>query len=214
MQFHKMQCCSPKFLKHCSTFLMCLLLGTLVACTTSDRTSIDEYSTEAKADFTQLKTYKWNFAAMGKLQPDGSHLPEFDRVLCDHVDKHLAENGFQRMETGSVDFTLDYRVVISQEEAALDDKKTINIEQQSNDYGLRWTFDRSESPSFKGLQAPKDQTVVYQNGTLHIAAFDKQGLVIWHSSASRILKNGRGNEAERRAALRIAVNKVMATFPN
>lgn len=189
-----------------------LLLFILAGCTVSDHTAIDTYSTEADADFNQLKTYRWDFAAMGKLQPDGSHLPEFDRVLCEHVDKHLAERGFTRVEKGNADFTLDYRVVITREEAAANGAANLENEQKNNEYGLRWTFDRDESPSFQGLKAPKDQTVIYQHGTLHLGAFNAQGASIWHSSATRIL-TGRNNEAERRAALRIAVNKLMDEFP-
>jgi hypothetical protein len=189
-----------------------LLACTLLACTTSERTVFDRQGTEANADFNQLKTYRWDFSALGKLQPDGSHLPEFDRVLCEHVDKHLAEKGYRRIDKGNADFSLDYRVVVTREEAAMAGNGANENEQRANEYGLRWSFDRDEAPSFKGLQAPKDQTVVYQNGTLHLAAFNAQGETIWHSTATRIL-SGRGNEAERRAALRIAVNKLMDKFP-
>ena len=202
-----------KSLHVCKVALIAMLLGSLVACSGSGRTSIDTHSTEASADFSQLKTYRWDYSALGKIQPDGSHMPELDRVVCEHVDKIMSEKGYTRAATGKTDFTLDYRITITQQEAAEDSVVTPDQQSEANDYGLRWTFDKGESPSFKGLQAPKSQTVIYQNGTLHIAAFDNQDHVIWHSSASRIL-NGRANEAERRAAVRVAVNKIMKTFPN
>lgn len=207
-----MKLINSKCLQYVNALLISLLLGSLTACTTSGKTTIETYSPETSADISQLKTYRWDFSAMGKVQPDGSHMPEFDRVVCDHIDKHLAERGYTRVAKGNADFTLDYRVTIRQEEAA--ESKTIpaDAKSEANDYGLRWTFDKGESPSFKGLQAPKDQTVIYRNGTLHLAAFDKQGNIIWHTSASRIL-NEHANEAARRAALRIAVNKIMDTFP-
>ena len=202
-----------KSLHVCKGVLIAMLLGSLIACTSSGRTSIDTHSTEASANFSQLKTYRWDYSALGKIQPDGSHMPELDRVVCEHIDKIMSEKGYTRATTGKADFTLDYRITITQQEAAEDSIVTPDQQSEANDYGLRWTFDKGESPSFKGLQAPKSQTVIYQNGTLHLAAFDNQGHVIWHSSASRIL-NGRANEAERRAAVRVAVNKIMKTFPN
>ena len=202
-----------KSLHVCKVALIAMLLGTLAACSASGRTSIDTHSTDASANFSQLKTYRWDYSALGKIQPDGSHMPELDRVVCEHVDKIMSEKGYTRAATGKTDFTLDYRITITQQEAAEDSVVTPDQQSEANDYGLRWTFDKGESPSFKGLQAPKSQTVIYQNGTLHLAAFDNQGHVIWHSSASRIL-NGRANEAERRAAVRVAVNKIMKTFPN
>lgn len=187
-----------------------VLLTLLTACTSSGRTVIDEHSTEASANFSELKTYSWDFKGLGRLQPDGSHNAEFDRVVCDHIDKILDEKGYKRVAAGNADFTLDYRITVKQEEAV---ETNANTGSEANDYGLRWTFDKDESPTFKGLQAPKSETVIYQSGTLHLAAFNKQGQTIWHSSASRILKD-RANEAERRAALRVAVNKIMRTFPS
>ena len=193
--------------------LLSLMFGSLVACAATGRISVDKHSADASADFAQLKTYSWDYSALGKIQPDGSHMPELDRVVCEHVDKIMSENGYTRINAKrKADFTLDYRVTITQEEAAESTAITPDSQSEANDYGLRWTFQKGESPSFKGLQAPKSQTVIYQNGTLHLAAFNNQGEAIWHSSATKIL-NGRANEAERRAALRIAVNKIMKTFP-
>jgi hypothetical protein len=189
--------------------LIAVLLGLLTACTSSGRTVIDEHSTEASANFAEMKTYRWDFSAMGKVTPDGGHTAEFDRVVCDHVDKVLGEKGYKRVASGNADFTLDYRVTVTQEEAV---EGSSDASSEANDYGFRWTFDKDESPSFKGLQPPKSETVIYRNGTLHLAAFNQQNQTIWHSSASRIL-NERTNEAERRAALRVAVNKIMRSFP-
>ena len=196
---------------HHTLFLVSLLL--LTACSTgSQRTEIDQHSTDISSDFSQLKTYRWDFAAMGKTVPEGGHFGEFDRVLCEHVDKHLAEMGYQRVAKGNTDFVLDYRVVVTQQEAAEASATGVDNNQQANQYGLRWTFDKDQSPTYQGLQAPKDNMVVYRNGTLHLGAFDNQGRSLWHTSASRILGE-RANEAERRAALRIAVNKLMQEFP-
>lgn len=191
---------------------ICALLFAMFGCTASKQTDIETYSTESSADFHQLKTYRWDFTAMGKAQPDGGHLAEFDRVLCEHVDKHMADLGFTRVETGSADFLMDYRVVVKQEQASSDAAGNPQHD-ENNPYGWRWSLNDAGSPTYQGLQAPKTDTQIYRSGTLHLAAVDKQGRVIWHSSATRIL-NEHGNEAERRAALRIATNKLMALFPS
>lgn len=202
----------PARMKSLHTLLLAMLLATLAACGSQQRMAIDEHGTEAKGDFSQLKTYRWDFSALGNVAPDGGHIPEFDRVVCEHVDKHLSGMGYTRVEKGPTDFTLDYRVVITQEEAVVGSNANTPENDKVNEYGLRWTFDRGESPSFQGLQAPKDVSVIYRNGTLHLAAFDAQQKSIWHSSATKLL-NGGNNEAERRAAVRIAVDKLMKTFP-
>ena len=200
-------------LKFFNALLISSMLAMLSACMSSGRTSIETYSTDASADFSQLKTYRWDNTAMGKTLPDGGHLPEFDRVVSDHVDKILAEKGYKRVAGGAADFVLDYRIVVKEGEAAENPIVTPDAQSEANDYGFRWTFDKTEKPTFKGLQAPESQTVIYRQGTLHLAAYDKQGQTIWHSSATKII-NEQSNEASRRAAIRVAVNKMMRTFPD
>lgn len=197
------------------SLLILALLGVTSACSSGRRTDLNNYDTDASADFAALKTYRWNFSGLGKTVPTGGHTREFNHVVCEHVDMLMNDLGYARAGKGKADFTLDYRVVVTQEEAVENDTPASidnNNYSEANNYGLRWTFEGKELPSFKGLQAPKDQAILYQRGELHIAAINQQGQVIWHRSATKIL-DGRKNEAERRAALRIAVEKIMASFP-
>lgn len=194
-------------------FFLVLFAFSIAACSTSTRDSVQTYSTDASADFADMKTYRWDFSGMDSAVPTGGHTQEFNHVVCEYVDMLMNDRGFKRVAKGDADFTLDYRVVITQEEAAeTDDSALDNNGEANKNYGLRWTFDKDELPAFKGLQAPKDQTVLYSRGELHLAAVNPQGQVIWHSSSTRILE-GHSNEAERRAAVRIAVDKIMKTFP-
>lgn len=195
------------------SLLILALCALLTACTASKRTEIVEEDTDGSFEPDQLKTYRWDFSAMGKNAPEGGHLPEFNRVVCEHVDKHLSEKGYQRVDQGPADFIMDYRVTITQEEAAMAPANRGENDQKANEYGLRWTFDSNETPTFRGMQAPKDEIMVYQQGTLHLGATNNNKQAIWHYTANRIL-SGRGNEAERRAAIRIAVDKLMAEFPD
>lgn len=204
---------SKLFMHHGKSLLMALLLCSVGACTFSEHTRISSVRTETHADFSQLKTYRWDFSALGRLQPEGGHIAEMDSALCGHVDKHLAEKGYRRVETGPADFTLDYRVVVTQKEASMNGNSSSENAQRSNEYGLRWSFDKDAAPTFEGLQAPRDKTVLYRYGELHIAAFEAQGRTIWYNTATRILEGQGSNEAERRAAVRIAVDKLMDEFP-
>ncbi|HRF87317.1 MAG: DUF4136 domain-containing protein [Cellvibrionales bacterium] len=181
------------------------------ACSSSSRTDVETHSTDTSADFEELKTYRWDFSGMDKTVPTGGHTQEFNRVVCEYVDMLMNDRGFTRVAKGDADITLDYRVVVTQEETEENDAPAFD-NSEANDYGLRWTFDKDKSPTFQGLQAPKTHAVLYNRGELHLAAFNTQGQTVWHSSAARILK-GSSNEAERRAALRIAVEKIMRTFP-
>lgn len=185
----------------------------LTACSNNKPLSIESYSRDASADFSNLKTYKWDFSGLSEKEPTGGHLPEFSQVLCEHVDQHLSSLGYQRVDSGSSDFILDYRIVIEQGEASTnhnDATEAFSNAEAVNQYSLRWQFDKRAAPSMEG---PKDHMTPYQRGTLHLGALNDKNQVIWHYSVSKIL-NQRSNEAERRAAMRIAIDKLMKKFPN
>lgn len=185
----------------------------LTACWNTKPLSIEKYDKDISTDFANLKTYRWDFSALSEKEPKGGHLPEFNLVLCEHVDKHLAEMGYQRIENGNADFVLDYRIVIEQAEAA-DDKtiadNALSKVDEANDYSFRWHFDKRATPA---MEAPKDHMTPYQRGTLHLGALNDKNQVLWHYSVSKLL-NQRANEAERRAAMRIAIDKLMKEFPD
>jgi hypothetical protein len=174
--------------------------------------TIESYKTDANADVSQLKTYHWNFDGLREAVPTGGHLPEFNRVLCEHVDQLMSEMGYERVAPEqAADFVLDYRIVIITDTAALADSNETpfpNVE-EVNDYSLRWRFDERSAPQ---VEAPKDRMVPFQRGLLHLGASNDSGQTLWHYSVSKIL-NERANEAERRAAVRIAVDKLMKQFP-
>ncbi len=190
-----------------------MLTACLSACSINHSTIIESYATDAPFDAKALKTYRWDFSALGKKQPKGGHFTEFDRVLFESVNKILAEKGYQRAETGTAaDFVLDYRVVIREQEAAVNTPSLHASE--ANPFGFRWVFGRDgNTPVFEGLRPPHDEMLPYQNGTLYFGAFNKDKQLIWYHSASRILSD-RANEAERRSALRLVVEKLMADFPS
>lgn len=58
------------------------------------------------------------------------------------------------------------------------------------------------------------RTLDYQVGTLQIDLFDgRDGKLVWRGSAQQVLRNNTPNPAERAAAIRETVAKVMAQYP-
>ncbi|MGQ7956210.1 DUF4136 domain-containing protein [Pseudomonas sp. SP16.1] len=58
------------------------------------------------------------------------------------------------------------------------------------------------------------RTLDYQIGTLQIDLFDgRDGKLVWRGSAQQVLRNNPGNPAERAAAIRETVARVMAQYP-
>ena len=200
-------------------FIGCIVIAaaaSLSGCTgNSKHLTVENAGSEASAELSQLKTYHWDFEGLRDAVPTGGHLPEFNRVVCEHVDQQLAALGYQRVAPEqTADFVMDYRITIEEAEAASDDAsqsiQNMSTVEEINNYSLRWRFNERNAPQ---VEAPKDHMVPYQRGTLHLGASNNSGQTIWHYSVSRML-NQRSNEAERRAALRIAIDRVMKHFPN
>ena len=99
---------------------------------------------------------------------------------------------------------------VEQGEAADDQaQETLSHTDEVNEYKLRWYFDKRATPN---MEEPKDHMTPYQRGILHLGAFNENNQAVWHYSVSKIL-NQRANEAERRAGMRVAIDKLMKKFP-
>lgn len=162
---------------------------------------------------TQLNTYQWDAQALSQAQTNGYRLSDMEQTITDHVDSIMSAKGYQRVASNG-DFRLDYRILIEEKTTAKQDKTAHSENDQApNEYGLRWRFDeKGGSTEFEGLRKPQESLITYENGTLHVAAVDPSGNTLWHAKSTRTL-NSRGNEAERRAQLRIGLDQALKSLP-
>ena len=98
--------CTLKFLVTLTAAIM------LSACSGTKPLTIESYDTDVSADFSSMKTYRWDFSALREKEPTGGHLPEFNLVLCEHVDQHLSQLCYQRVYNAPSDFEFDYCILI------------------------------------------------------------------------------------------------------
>lgn len=161
----------------------------------------------------QLATYQWDASALSQAQTQGYRLNDMEQTITDHVDSLMSAKGYQRVASNA-DFRLDYRVQIEEKTTAKEDKTSHSEnDQAANEFGLRWRFDEKITNSkVEGLGKQQESLITYENGTLHVAAVDQAGHVLWHAKSTRTL-NSRGNEAERRAQLRIGLDQALKSLP-
>lgn len=158
--------------------------------------------------------YAWDHDALEQMRNStGGELPEFAHILRAHVNEVMAQKGYLLGTPEQADFFMDYSIEVEEEVAAESEYSDSENQQQTNPFGLKWIFGRSEKPKFEGLRPPTDIMTYYQKGTLHLAAISPDQRLLWHSSATKILKDN-ANEAQRRMALRRAADRMLTKFPS
>lgn len=184
-----------------------LALG-LSACT-----QVSPLLTSDNQRLSQLSTYQWDAQALSQAQTQGYRIADMEQTITDHVDSIMSAKGYQRVASNA-DFRLDYRVLIEEKTTAKQDKTSVSEnDQAANEFGLRWRFnDKIGNGEVEGLGKQQESLITYENGTMHVAAVDAAGNTLWHAKSVRTL-NSRGNEAERRAQLRIGLDQALKSLP-
>jgi hypothetical protein len=83
---------------------------------------------------------------------------------------------------------------------------------QPESYGPRWSIGDDHSVTYEGLKKPTDNIIVVRRGTLHIAAFTSQNIMLWHGSAEKLL-NDTDDDKTRRASIISSVHALLKGFP-
>lgn len=191
-------------MKAIAVFSAALLLG---ACSSQISNPMNN------ARLSGMQTYQWNSQLLSSGETSGYRMNDMETVITDYVDGAMAQKGYRRVASNA-DFHLDYRLLLEEKTSAHDDKTAQSEnDQRANEFGVRWRFDdKSGATEFEGLGKPQESLVTYENGTLHVAAANPQGEILWQAKSTRTL-NSRGNEAERRAQLRIGLGQVFRSLP-
>ena len=191
-----------------------LLIASALALGLSACTQVSPIMGGDNQRLSQLATYQWDAQALSNAQTQGYRLNDMEQTITDHVDSVMSAKGYQRVASNA-DFRLDYRILIEEKTTAKQDKTSASEnDQAANEFGLRWRFDdKIGNGEVEGLGKQQESLITYENGTMHVAAVDATGNVLWHAKSVRTL-NSRGNEAERRAQLRIGLDQALKSLPN
>lgn len=191
-----------------------LLIGSLLglgACASRIQTFEDPSGQENH--LATLPTYRWaegtDQATMESLAPTSAHHRYFGEAVRASVHESLEAKGYRPATAcQGADFLIDYRIGIHQEVAVAD----VSGEDPLHDYGVKWTLGKQADVHYEGLSQPLEIPISVQHGTLHIAAFSRDGKLFWHSSAKKVLSE-RDTDKAKLKMMRQATEKVMAGFP-
>jgi len=191
-----------------------LLLGGLLglgAC--ASRIQTFEYPNGQENHLATLPTYCWaegkEQETMESLAPTSAHHRDYGEAVRASVNEALESKGYRPATAcQSADFLIDYRIGTHEEVAATD----VSGEDPLHDYGVKWTLGKQADVHYEGLAQPLEIPITVQHGTLHIAAFSREGKLFWHSSAEKVLSE-RDTDKAKLKMMRRAARKVIADFP-
>jgi hypothetical protein len=200
--------------------LPCLvILLAFSACST--RLQVTSYPTQHEQQLSSLNSYCWadrqgEANVLEKQEPVGGHHLAYDTLVRTTIEADLKEKGFVQADCPAANFLLDYRMGSHDDVAAVDASASNSPASNTsppNLYGPRWSIGDDNSVSYEGLKKPKDNVIVVRHGTLHIAAFTSQNIMLWHSSAEKMLDDTDDDNA-RRASIISAVHALLKNFPS
>ncbi|GAB3094613.1 DUF4136 domain-containing protein [Pseudomaricurvus hydrocarbonicus] len=177
-----------------------------MGCSSNNVTVDSDY--KAGVDFTQFKTYRWHQSSTGAKNYNGNDI--LDGRIRAAVDAELQAKGFRRLETGDIDFTVNYDVTTQ----AKTDVRSYNTYGGmapgfSMGYGsgyYRYGYSMTYST------APEVRTVHYEEGTFVLDVINRDNKLVWRGTAEGRLKKNLSVE-EKRQSIKNVIAKVLANFP-
>jgi hypothetical protein len=193
-------------------FLISIVLLHTTACST--RIQVTEYPTGHESRLAGFSSYCWadnkhRESAIEKIEPAGGHHNVFDPLIRSTINADLKQKSYSETDCATASFIIDYRIGLHEDVVAVDatfDNSPVNP------YGPRWSIGDDRSVTYEGLAEPDENIITVRHGTMHVAAFSNTNKILWHSSAEKTL-NDKDTEETRKASIKKATQKIMASFP-
>lgn len=184
-----------------------ILASVLLYGCSSSGVSVDHDYKEG-IDFADYKTYRWRDNGQDKNSFQGNDI--LKGRIHQAVDENLQAKGFKLVQTGDVDFTINYSITT---EARTDVNSyntyggmapgfTMGYGAGYYRYGYSMTY----------ATAPEVRTVHYEEGTFVLDVINGGDKLVWRGTAVGRLKKDQTVE-EKRDAINTVVAKVLEEFP-
>ncbi|WP_439135482.1 DUF4136 domain-containing protein [Pseudomaricurvus sp.] len=178
----------------------------LYGCSTSG-VSVDHDYKEG-VNFSEYKTYRWRDISQDKDSYQGNDI--LKGRIHQAVDENLAAKGFQLVQTGDVDFTVNYSIT-TQAKTDVNSYNTYSGMAPGFSMGYGTGYYRY-GYSMAYTSAPEVRTVHYEEGTFVLDVISDSDKLVWRGTAVGRLKKDQTVE-EKRNAINNVVTKVLQEFP-
>lgn len=158
---------------------------------------------DASRDFAAYRNWSWQEPAL-QYRPDDPRIKSdlTDQRIREAVSQQLDQRGLRPAPAGSAaDLKVQAWLIVDQRQ-----------DQVSTNYGGYWGG--YWGGSWGGPAYTETRTVDYKVATVQIDLLDaKDGKLVWRGSAEQSLRRAQGNPAERDAAVRETVAKILSQYP-
>ncbi|MBL4679122.1 MAG: DUF4136 domain-containing protein [Pseudomonadales bacterium] len=189
--------------------LVQIVLLSISSCVFSIRV-VDEVIVDP-GDLSNAKTYCWDDGSLGNVAPGEKNSSEFSATIRDEIDLSLAGFGYRKSVQCPADMTVALRVTIKENIAAYSSLLADSDDDVSY-YGIQWRFSGEEKAVIVEKATPQEEVTFYDEGTLHVGAFDANRKLSWHVSAYKIIDKTH-TSARHKEVLRKTVRAIMQKFP-
>ncbi len=187
-----------------------LILLSLAAC--SSTIQVVSEAINEPGDISTATTYRWDDSSLSGIAPGESISSDFSNAIRDEIEKAMTALGYQMVMDGSAEMTLSFRVTIKEGVNTSLTEIPFYEENYESPYGIKWRFGGDEKPVVTESAAPPVELSYYKEGTLHIAAFDSNKHMSWHTSAQKVIDDNH-SASEHEQILRKTVRAMMQKFP-
>lgn len=204
------------FLRKINRTLLLLILPLLViSCSTA--VTLTQESVDTKVDIASFTTYAWDTNSRAMIEADETRTVEFSPLLRKTIEAALKNLGYEKRDSGEVDFTVDFQITLKESEFKNDPYPTFLESNQNfddiNPYEVQWRFGMGERPVYVGFIDPASELKFFQVGTFHIGAFDSNQKIVWHVTASKIINKNHSRD-EHDKVIQDVTRQLMQYFPS
>lgn len=189
-----------------------IILGALFLSSCASYIHTETRPIDAPGDISEGIYYQWTDSALSLMAPTEQVSSSFSDAIRAEVNQSLNDRGYQEATETEPDFYIDAVLTLSREEAQRVEANALSDQEEFLQYGLKWKLSPNQRILKPAPNYPTQELTYYQNGTLHIGAFDSAGLIAWHGEAHKIIEMTH-TPNEHRAVLREAARRLMLKFP-
>jgi Domain of unknown function (DUF4136) len=191
------------------SILIQAMVVSLVSCASA--VHVIDVPIDEPGDISGARSYCWDNGPLVAVAPGEEGSSEFSKTIRNEINLSLAGLGYRKVDDCPTDMTVGFRVTVQENVAGYSAEIPYYDDDFASPYGVKWRFGSGEK-SVITEQSTTVEVTFYEEGTLHVGAFDADNKMSWHVAAEKIVDEHH-SPSEHKAVLRKTIRAIMQKFP-